>query len=86
MSTSFGLHSGVKQLLIDGHSPIDKNSIHVRFEREDGESVNQIIDFTKTSDVTEKIFDIEEINGRGKLNFIFLPGSQFDFKGFKFLK
>lgn len=73
------------QIKLVGHSPIDKNTIHVRFENEEGESVNQVVEFSETSETEEKIFDLTPLNGKGILTFVFLPGSQFDFEGFQFL-
>jgi len=36
---------GANRLVINGHSPIDKNTVHVRFS--DGEvDMNQLIEFT----------------------------------------
>ena len=72
------------ELIIEGHSLIDKNTIHVRFEEEEGNNVEQVVDFTQTSETSNVHFTLKPLIGRGTLTFIFLPGSQFDFKGFKF--
>ena len=73
------------QIRLRGHSPIDLNTIHIRFQSEGGESVNQVVEFTETTEVTDKVFDLEPIEGEGTLTFVFLPGSRFDFEGFQLL-
>lgn len=50
------------------------------------EKVVQMIEFTYSEEYQEWIFDIESLRGRGTLEFIFLPGSSFDFMDFRFLK
>lgn len=72
------------ELMIEGHSPIDKNTIHVRFEEEKGKGIDQVLDFTQTPETSQVNFSLTPLIGKGTLTFIFLPGSQFDFKGFKF--
>ncbi|OPJ59277.1 glycoside hydrolase family 2 TIM barrel-domain containing protein [Clostridium oryzae] len=74
---------GVSKLVICGKSPIDKNTIHVRFANAEGES-NQMVEFTKTDAYEERIFNINKITGMQKVTFIFLPGSNFDFSWFRF--
>ncbi|WP_067841808.1 glycoside hydrolase family 2 TIM barrel-domain containing protein [Amphibacillus sediminis] len=74
---------GMTKLVIYGHSPIDKNTIHVRFEN--GQSqVNQLIEFTQSEGYQERSFNLERVVGKQTVTFIFLPGSQFDFGWFKF--
>ncbi|GEM05259.1 hypothetical protein HMI01_22470 [Halolactibacillus miurensis] len=74
--------AGANRLVINGHSPIDKNTVHVRFS--DGEvEMNQLIEFTETDTLTEKVFELESVYGKQSVTFIFLPGSQFDFASFK---
>ncbi|GAA0358712.1 hypothetical protein GCM10008932_09270 [Alkalibacterium iburiense] len=72
------------EILIEGHSPIEKNTIHVRFEGESGSQVNQLVEFTQTNKTESKQFDLTPLSGKGTVTFIFLPGSQFDFKAFQF--
>ncbi|SEO07692.1 beta-galactosidase [Amphibacillus marinus] len=78
----FGEH-GLHKLIIHGHSPIDKNTIHVRFEQ-DGQQINQLIEFTESEGYVEREFALETVKGMQNVTFIFLPGSQFDFSWFKF--
>lgn len=74
---------GATKLVIFGRSPIDKNTIHIRFANYEGES-NQLVDFTYSEGYEERIFNLENIIGMQKVTFIFLPGSNFDFGWFRF--
>lgn len=74
---------GASKLLICGHSPLDKNTIQIRFNGESGET-QQLIEFTYSDDYIEKEFDLAPITGTGMVTFVFLPGCQFDFKWFQF--
>lgn len=74
---------GATKLVISGRSPIDKNTIHIRFASEEEES-NQLVDFTKSEGYEERLYDIEKVTGVQKVTFIFLPGSNFDFGCFRF--
>ncbi|MFA9558510.1 glycoside hydrolase family 2 TIM barrel-domain containing protein [Evansella sp. AB-rgal1] len=74
---------GTSTLVIYGNSPIDKNTIHIRFENEAGET-NQLVEFTQSDGFEERVFDLDSITGLQKVTFIFLPGSNFDFGWFRF--
>lgn len=75
--------SGSTKLTICGHSPIDKNTIHILFTGPEGET-RQLVEFTSSSDYCEKEFSLNKVAGPQTVTFIFLPGSQFDFKWFQF--
>lgn len=74
---------GAAKLVVYGRSPIDKNTIHIRFATDEGESV-QLVDFTQSDGYAEQVFALEKITGIQKVTFIFLPGSHFDFGWFRF--
>ncbi|MGF9697318.1 glycoside hydrolase family 2 TIM barrel-domain containing protein [Paenibacillus sp. MABNR03] len=76
---------GTSKLVIYGRSPIDKNTIHIRFAGEEGQS-NQLVEFTQSEGYEERVFELEQVSGVQKVTFIFLPGSQFDFGWFQFEK
>lgn len=76
---------GTSKLVIYGRSPIDKNTIHIRFAGENGQS-NQLVEFTQSDGYEERVFELEQVKGVQKVTFIFLPGSQFDFGWFRFEK
>lgn len=81
--TSSVVQSRGIRLVICGRSPIDKNTIHIQFSDENGEN-RQIVEFMKTDGYEEQVFELERVTGLKKVAFIFLPGSQFDIKGFRF--
>jgi len=74
---------GFTKLVIKGRSPIDKNTIHISFANQDGES-KQLVEFTHSDEYVERVFELEKITGVQKVTFIFLPGSNFDFGWFRF--
>lgn len=74
---------GIRRLVISGRSTLAKNTIHVRF-RQKGEDVNRIAEFTGCAEYTERSFEMPEITGDCTVNFVFLPGCNFDFTWFRF--
>ncbi|UOQ48376.1 DUF4982 domain-containing protein [Gracilibacillus caseinilyticus] len=76
---------GISKIAITGHSPIEKNTIHLRFEDDQSES-DQIIEFSYTEGYEEKIFDLERVKGLQNITFLFLPGSDFHFGEFRFFE
>lgn len=76
--------NGATKLVISGQSPLDKNTLHVLFKGADGES-RQIVEFAYSEDYCEREFTLEPITGVQTVTFVFLPGSQFDFKWFQFV-
>lgn len=76
---------GTTKLTIFGRSHHDKNTIQILFSGDEGET-KQIIEFAKSDEYEEKIFNIEKITGKQKVTFIFLPGCHFDFGWFYFEK
>lgn len=74
---------GASRIVICGRSPIDKNTIHIRFSGDDGEST-QIVEFTRSDDYEKRTFPLQRVIGVKNVTFIFLPGSRFDFRWFRF--
>lgn len=74
--------TAAKQITICGNSHVD-NTIHVKFNG-DGGSVNRIVEFAKNSGYEEKTIPLDGMKGKQTVSFVFLPGSNFDFKWFKF--
>lgn len=74
---------GFSSLTICGRTPLDKNTIHVRYSGADGE-IKQIAEFARSEDYSEQTFRLESVKGMHKVTFVFLPGSCFDFKWFRF--
>ncbi|MUT65379.1 glycoside hydrolase family 2 TIM barrel-domain containing protein [Paenibacillus sp. NEAU-GSW1] len=80
----FGV-TGSSKLVLCGHSPLDNNTLHIMFNSPHGES-KQIVEFAYSDGYCEREFELERIAGPQKVTFIFLPGSQFDFKWFQFVQ
>lgn len=76
--------TGAASLTICGKSNTANNTINIKFFAEDGSSTTQVIDCSHTKDYEEKTFRLQKITGRQKISFVFLPGSNFDFKWFRF--
>lgn len=75
---------GPKQITICGHSPIPVNTIHIRFFDDNGSEVSHMVEFPQSDSYQELTFPIRDFKGTGRINFIFMPGSRFDFDWFRF--
>ena len=75
---------GTSNLTICGKSNSENNTINIKFFAEDGSSTTQVIEFPHTDSYEEKNFEIAPVKGAQKISFVFLPGSNFDFKWFRF--
>ncbi len=70
---------GAGSVTIWGRTPLEKNSIHVHFTDESGETENRILEFAgEGGGEHRQTFAIERLTGRGRVEIIFLPGSSFD--------
>jgi beta-galactosidase len=78
----FGLE-GFKALKICGRSVIDKNTIHIKFNSENGELI-RLVEFPYSKDYIVRQYTLESVTGLQSVEFVFLPGSNFDFKWFQF--
>ncbi len=74
---------GTTKLTICGKSNLSMNTIHVRFNTEQGD-VNEVAEFSGAEVYTERVFRFSKVTGKATVNFVFLPGCEFDFKYFKF--
>ncbi|MEJ8305400.1 glycoside hydrolase family 2 TIM barrel-domain containing protein [Saccharibacillus sacchari] len=74
---------GTDGLTIRGTSPIALNTIQIRFEHDNGEA-RRLVEFAESDGYDQRRFPLEPITGRCRVTFIFLPGSNFDFDGFRF--
>lgn len=79
---------GATKLMISGKTPLPVNTIHLVFTPEDGEPVKRMVEFAgNNSEIyTVQTFRIEKLEGKGKVEFVFLPGCKFDFEGLRFSK
>ncbi len=76
-------NAGTSKICIHGKTPNSNNTIQLKINNEQGSQI-QILEFTHCVEYTTKEFIIDSITGVNEISFIFLPGSNFDFKWFKF--
>lgn len=75
--------TGAHRITVCGRTPLDCNTIHIRFS--DGQKeIRQVVEFCHSDDFSEQSFELEALTGKGNIVFLFLPGSSFDFKWFRF--
>lgn len=72
------------KLILTGSSPIDRNTLHLRFTDQQGNATTQSLEFLQSDGYEQRVFPLEPISGRGTVEFVFLPGSKFDFEAFRF--
>ncbi|MBQ7776463.1 MAG: DUF4982 domain-containing protein [Lachnospiraceae bacterium] len=75
---------GASEVTIWSRSPLAGNTIHIIFTAENGESMRRVVEVKGTSDYKAQTLCIEPICGKGKVEFVFLPGSDFDMEAFQF--
>ena len=72
------------ELTIDGATALEENPITIRIQNEASDEVTEIANFACGSG--EQTFRVQTLPGKCKVTFVFLPGSRFDFVGFRFEK
>ena len=70
-------------LRIDGATPLAANPITIRYRNAEGQELTALAQF-RGGGRSEQVFDVEALPGVCEVSFLFLPGSQFDFYGFRF--
>lgn len=76
---------GTQELTLCYRSMQELNPVQLRFTNENGTSI-QVVEADIRKEYGEQGFQIEPLTGKGKLEFIFLPGSCFDLDWFCFKK
>ena len=71
------------RLILDGATGLDLNTVSVRIVNEQGETAVTTCAFQK-SERGEQAFELDTPSGLCEVSFVFLPGSSFDFYGFRF--
>ncbi len=74
---------GADRLILCGHTPLDRNTVHVRFHGPEGDRM-EILEFPYSDGYTEREFSLPAVTGEQTVTFVFLPGCQFDFQWFHF--
>ena len=75
---------GFSKITIKGKTSLAYNTIHIQFINEEGDNTVQIVEFPKSEQYIERTFELNSIPDKCNVNFVFLPGSQFDFESFCF--
>lgn len=75
--------NGVNKLQIQGRSIGRNNTIQLSYQ-ENGNIQKTFIEFLETTDLAWQEFTIPKLFGKQEIAFVFLPGSDFDFKSFRF--
>lgn len=76
---------GASGIVVCGYTPMEKNMIQIRFTSEE-EEITQIVEFCHSEQETEQEFSLQPVSGTWNVSFVFLPGSNFDFHWFRFVK
>lgn len=76
--------SSASRITIFGRAKDHANSINIKILGADGSAKTERIEFARSDDYTEQTFELGKIQGKVEVSFIFLPGSNFDFKWFRF--
>lgn len=71
------------KLILEGATPLAVNPVTIRFENEQGETLTTLAQFSGEAGRSQR-FEMEVLPGVCSVSFVFLPGSQFDFFGFRF--
>lgn len=77
---------GADTVVVSGRTPLDGNTMHIRFTDERGETTDRIVEFrgTGSAECTAQTFPVSGLRGRGKVELVFLPGSRFDLESVQF--
>ena len=75
---------GTSKVAICGRAPKGTNTIHVRFFDENGYEARNVIEFSQSDEYVEKTFEIDKETGMKNVSFVFMPGSCFDMRSFRF--
>ena len=72
-------------LEIEGKTPLEVNTISIRITNQAGEEYDAAAEFSG-SEAGKQRFSMRVPEGSCTVSFVFLPGSSFDFTGFRFYK
>lgn len=82
---NFG-EEGACGVILWGRSPLSGNTIHLHFTNSQGETEARVLEVPGTADYEPQSFSIEPLRGKGTLELIFLPGSNYDLEAVQFRK
>lgn len=75
---------GAKGVEICSRSPLKGNTVHVQFTTKEGTVCRRVLEIPGTDEYQNQCFELEPLVGEGKIEFIFLPGTNFDMKSCRF--
>lgn len=75
---------GAGRVTLWGRSPLPGNTIHLHFTDSQGEMAARVLEVPGTADYEPQSFSIEPLTGKGTLELIFLPGSNYDLEAVQF--
>nr|MCR4876579.1 DUF4982 domain-containing protein [Clostridiales bacterium] len=71
------------EITVEGRTPMETNAITLRMRGGDGETLTELLNF-QGQEREKQTFRIRVPGGNTEVSFVFLPGSRFDFFGFRF--
>jgi len=77
---------GATQVSFCGYTPLAVNTIHIRFHKEDGTSENRMVEFQGSTEESVQTFAMEPLTGSGRVDLVFLPGSNYNLHWLQFKK
>ncbi len=77
---------GAKSITLWSRSPLAGNTLHIIFTDENGDTKRCVVEVKGTPQYEAQTIGIESIRGKGKVEFVFLPGCDFDMEAFQFNK
>ncbi len=75
---------GASKITVCGRTANDVNTIQLRYNDDEGIQQTQLLNFPCTDEYKEISFELIPISGMRDISFVFLPGSKFDFRWFRF--
>lgn len=80
---NFG-EKGATGVEICSRSPLKGNTVHIQFTTKEGTVFRRVLEIPGTTEYQNQHFELEPLAGEGKIEFIFLPGTNFDMKSCRF--
>ena len=79
---------GASKVIISGYTPLETNVITILFTDKNGVTTRRSVEFkgAEKARPAEQSFYIERIKGEGKVELVFLPGSNFDLESIQFAR
>ncbi|MDE5746698.1 MAG: glycoside hydrolase family 2, partial [Acetatifactor sp.] len=75
---------GADRVTLWGRSPLPHNTIHIHFTGDDGVMTSRVLEVPGIEDNNPRTFPLEPLKGKGILELIFLPGSNYDLEALQF--